>query len=343
MIIKKIVTHMRIPLNVSPSEQMCENMLKQMSNDLSKPILGKLIKGGKTMHKKRRSTKHKKTRRKYTIKGGTKFGLFYILLILFFIFNPIAIDSLSMWSDSEVLSRILEAGKHLLVYDNPKGTCASNALFFMKSVSFETHVHNLINSVKMDHGDISNTLYANATLETKWIQFDMFDIIDPIVPNTPDDKNIYDTFDNLSKTSEGHITLAKMYIQQLKQYCSNIGRGFVTLFSYPVGKVKINHAVILWYTQTGNIIIIDPQLFERYGVEIYSDINDDFEKYDAGRGIKVRSLTKYIADSVKLNSVFDKSMILESKHFTLNDVETELSSVNPFYEKGMHMLSNKDL
>ena len=69
-------------------------------------------------------------------------------------------------------------------------------------------------------------------------------------------------------------------------------------------------------------------------------------KYDATRGIKVRSLTKYIADSVKFNSVFDKSMILESKHFTLNDTETELSSVNPFYAKGMHMLenmSNKDL
>jgi len=254
-------------------------------------------------------------------------------------FNPLLSDALTPTKDKDVLSRIVSAGKNSLVFDNPKGTCASNVLFFLKTISLETHINNLLNGVIMTTNNISQNLNVNATLETKWLDFSLFGVNNPEIQENMDPNEMIDY-------------RAKLYVTQLQKYCSSIGKGFITIFIYP-GKTE-KHATILWYTETANIVLIDPQLFsvyKNYGIEIYSDINNELDKYNAGSGITVYSLTNYIRKNVKLDSSFELSWLLTSKHFQLNNNSTELSEANPYYEKGIRLLkedqnkkdSNSDL
>jgi len=360
MLTKEIITDIKIPSNFFQSEQVCVNVLNQISNDIFKNTI---MNGGKKINKKKSKTKRKnkskirskirnkknKTKKHYNLKGGTKLATFFILLLIFLIFNPLKTDSLIMTKDSNIISRIVEVGKNPLVFDNPQGTCASNILFFLKSIPLETHVNNLVNVVKMTNSDIEKTPNIEATLKTKWIEFDLFDALDDIIPETKDkDKNIYDTFNQ--NTDDEKI---QMYISKLQKICSSIGKGFITLLGYPTTST-VNHAVALWYTETGNIVLIDPQLFGQYRqgtIEIYSDINIDSEKYNAGSGINVYSLKKYIKDNLDLNDIYRKSYLLQAKHFELGN-STTLSSINPYYEKGIQLLqdnsnnkknTNKDL
>jgi len=299
----------------------------------------KTIKNKKNKTKRTSNRKNKKTKKNYNQKGGTKLFIFYFIILVFLIFNPLSSDALTLTKDKDVLSRIISAGKNSLVFENPKGTCASNVLFFLKTISLETHVNNLLNVVKMTADTISQNLNINATLETKWLDFSLFGVTNAEIQESMGPNKLIDY-------------RAKLYVTQLQKYCSSIGKGFITIFLYPGKREK--HATILWYTETGNIVLIDPQLFsvyKNYGIEIYSDINDESDKYNAGSGIKVLSLTNYIRNHVDLDTKFERSWLLTSKHFQLNNNSTELSEANPYYEKGIKLLkenqnkkdSNSDL
>ena len=349
-------------------EQICNNMVNKFSNELlennatnekmneettpkininggkhknrkSKRKRHKTIKNKKNKTKGKNQRKKKKTKKIYNQKGGTKQFIFYFIIIVFLMFNPLLSDALTPTKDKDVLSRIVSAGKNSLVFDNPKGTCASNVLFFLKTISLETHINNLLNGVIMTTNNISQNLNVNATLETKWLDFSLFGVTNSEIQENMDSNELIDY-------------RAKLYVTQLQKYCSSIGKGFITIFIYPGKREK--HATILWYTETGNIVLIDPQLFsiyKNYGIEIYSDINNESDKYNAGSGITVYSLTNYIRKNVKLESTFELSWLLTSKHFQLNNNSTELSESNPYYEKGIKLLkenqnkkdSNSDL
>ncbi len=356
--------------NPKETEEFCNNMMKQFSNSIgllennttnekmnqettpkininggkhknrkSKRKRHKTIKNKKNKTNNKNHIKNKKTKKKYNQKGGTNQFIFYFIIIVFLMFNPLLSDALTPTKDKDVLSRIVSAGKNSLVFDNSKGTCASNVLFFLKTISLETHVNNLLNGVIMTTNTISQKLNINATLETKWLEFSLFGVTNAEIQENMDPNEMVDY-------------RAKLYVTQLQKYCSSIGKGFITIFIYP-GKTE-KHATILWYTETGNIVLIDPQLFsiyKNYGIEIYSDINNESDKYNAGSGITVYSLTNYIRKNVKLESTFEISWLLTSKHFQLNNNSTELSEANPYYEKGIKLLkenqnkkdSNSDL
>jgi hypothetical protein len=337
------------------TEQICNNMVNKFSNDLlenskmneettpkininggkyknrkSKRKRHKTIKNKKNKTKSKNQRKNKKTKKIYNQTGGTKLFIFYFIIIIFLMFNPLSSDALTPTKDKDVLSRIVSAGKNSLVFDNSKGTCASNVLFFLKTISLETHVNNLLNGVIMNTNNISQNLNINATLETKWLDFSLFSTTNSEIQENMDSNELIDY-------------RAKLYVTQLQKYCSSIGKGFITIFIYPGKREK--HATILWYTETGNIVLIDPQLFsvyKNYGIEIYSDINNESDKYNAGSGITVYSLTNYIRKNVKLESTFELSWLLTSKHFQLNNNSTELSESNPYYEKGIKLLKENE-
>ncbi len=350
-------------------EQICNNIVKQLSNGLlennitneeTTPMINgeinkmnggkhknrkskgkryKTIKNKKNKTKGKNQKKNTKTKKIHNQKGGANLFIFYFIIIVFLMFNPLSSDALTPTKDKDVLSRIVSAGKNSLVFDNSKGTCASNVLFFLKTISLETHVNNLLNVVKMTADTISQNLNVNATLETKWLEFSLFGVTNAEIQENMDPNEMVDY-------------RAKLYVTQLQKYCSSIGKGFITIFLYPGKREK--HATILWYTETGNIVLIDPQLFsvyKKYGIEIYSDINDESNKYNAGSGINVYSLTNYIRKNINLDSSFNLSQLLTSKHFQLNNNSTELSEANPYYEKGIKLLkedqnkkdSNSDL
>ena len=175
---------------------------------------------------------------------------------------------------------------------------------------------------------ISQNLNVNATLETKWLDFSLFGATNAEIQENMGPNELTDY-------------RAKIYMTQLQKYCSSIGKGFITIFVYPGKREK--HATILWYTETGNIVLIDPQLFsvyQKYGIEIYSDINEELTKYNAGpdSDIKVLTLINYIKKNVDLEKTFERSWLLTSKHFQLNNNSTELSVENPYYEKGIQLL-----
>jgi hypothetical protein len=266
-----------------------------------------------------------------------------MLIIIFLTFNSLTSDSLLITSDSNVIERIVEAGKNTLFFKNSKGTCGSNILFFLKSISLETHVFNLLNTVKMNNPKVEKQLNINATLKTTWDEFSLFDALDDTIPQSINkDQIIHEQLDSMIQTSEGKNELVKLYISKLQKICSSIGRGFITLLVYPTTG-SINHAVALWYTETGNIIIIDPQLFDYYNsIEIYSDVNNDFEKYNAGTGIHVYSLKKYIKDNIIVDDIYRSSYLLKAKHFELNNNTTTLSNDNPYYETGLKLLQDNN-
>lgn len=353
---KEIITKIKIPSNFFNSDKACINLLKQVSNGI---FSNSIMNGGKNIRKNKKKgktskyklntkirSKQNKTKKLYKLKGGTTLLVFFILIIIFLTFNPLTTDSLIMTKDSNVISRIVEAGKKSLVFNNLKGTCASNILFLLKTISLETHVSNLVNVVKMTTYDIEKTPNIDATLKTNWIEFDFFDILDDIIPETKDkDKNIHEFFSKDSDEDaddEKKNLLVNMYIDKLQKICSSIGKGFITLFGYPT-TLNVDHAVALWYTETGNVVLIDPQLFGQYRqgtIEIYSDINIDSEKYNAGSGIKVYSLKKYLRENLVLDDICRKSHLLQAKHFELDNNSTDISSSNPYYEKGIQLLQD---
>jgi hypothetical protein len=370
MSIKEITTNIEIPYSIFQSNQSCFNVLNEISNNIFNNMNTNLLNGGKNKNKrknikrKRKTLKNKKkninnknkkinkninnnkSKKYYKLKGGTKGAQLFMLIIIFLTFNSLTTDSLLFTNDSNVIERIVEAGKKSLFFKNSKGTCASNILFFLKSISLETHVFNLLNTVKMNNQKIEKELSINATLKTTWVEFSLFDALDDTVPKSINkDQIIHEQFNSMIQTSEGKNELVKLYISKLQKFCSSIGRGFITLLVYPTTG-SINHAVALWYTETGNIIIIDPQLFDYYNaqrklssIEIYSDVNDNFEKYNAGSGIRVYSLKKYISDNVIVDDyIYEISYLLEAKHFELNDNITAISDNNPYYEKGLKLL-----
>jgi hypothetical protein len=357
MSIKEITINIDIPLNIFQSNQNCYNVLNEISNNIFSNMNNNLLIGGKNKRKnikrkiriKRKSLKKKrfkkekkynKSKKSYNLKGGTKGTPLFMLLIIFLTFNPLTTDSLSFTSDSNVIRRIVEAGKNTIFFKNSKGTCASNIIFFLKSISLETHVFNLLNTVKMNNLKIEDQVNINATLKTTWREFSLFDELDDTVPKSINkDQIIHEQLDDMIKTDEGKNELVKLYISRLQKICSSIGIGFISLLTYPTGSV--NHVIALWYTQTGNIIFIDPQLFEYYNsIEIYSNINDDFEKYKAGNVIRVYSLNNYIKNSGILNDIYKSSYLLQSKHVELSNNKTALSYDNPYYEKGLKLLKN---
>jgi hypothetical protein len=364
MSIKEITTNIKIPYNIFQSKQSCFNVLNEISNNIFINMNTNLLNGGKNKNKnkkknikiKRKTLKNKKkninnkkkninnnkSKKYYKLKGGTKGTQLFMLIIIFLIFNSLTTDSLLFVNDSNVIERIVEAGKNSLFFKNSKGTCASNILFFLKSISLETHVFNLLNTVKMNNQKIEKQLNINATLKTIWVEFSLFDALDDTVPQSINkDQIIHEQLDSMIQTSEGKNELVKLYISKLQKICSSIGRGFITLLVYPTTD-SINHAVALWYTETGNIIIIDPQLFDYYNsIEIYSDVNNDFEKYNAGSGIRVYSLKKYIIDNIIVHDIYRSSYLLKAKHFKLNDNITAISDNNPYYEKGLKLLEDK--
>lgn len=319
MLVKTITTDLKIPYNFFKSDQTCIKTLNQLSNKIFIP---RITVGGKrrTHLKVLKKTNRNKTKKRY-IKGGSRSMIhtgsaLFILLIVFLAFNPLTIDSLTPTKDSDVIKKLVHAGKNALVFKNLKGTCASNVLHFLNIIPLETHQHNVLNTVKMTDVDITNKIYANATVKTTWIEFSLFDALDQYIPESATkDKNIHDYFENANKND-----LAKRYIEKLQQLCSTIGYepGFITILSYPVKQV--NHVVILWYTETRNIVLIDLQLFEIYNrIEIYSDTNADYEKYNAGKGIKVYPLSKYIKDNIALDNIWKNSQLLKEKHFSIVD------------------------
>jgi len=311
-----INTKFKIPSNFFESNTVCINTLRKISEDVFK---NRIMNGGRKSRyrkiKKNNTRKHKK------ISGGAKsaimgFSGFFLLLVIFLTFNPLTIKSLMTTKDSRVISKIVDASKNAALYENKNGTCVSNVLYFFNAISLETHRHHLLNSVSMTHGDIIEKLNFKGTFKTIWLEFSMFDALDDFIPESSEkDKNIYEYVDN-EKTSD----LTKRYIEKLRKICANMGKGFVTVLTYPTKKSY--HAVILWYTETDNIVLIDPQLFYEHNIiEIFSDINEDFERYNAGTGIKVYSLNTYVGRNVDLRSMFRETYILKEKHFEIEGME----------------------
>jgi hypothetical protein len=360
MLIKEITTNIKIPYNIFQTNQNCFNVLNEISNNIFSNMNTNLLNGGKNKkknikikikiktlkkkYKKRTFKKYKKSKKYYKLKGGTTGIQLFMLIIIFLTFNFLTTDSLLFTSDSNVIKRIVEVGENSLFFKNSKGTCATNILFFLKIFSLETHVFNLLHTVKMNNAKIEKQLSINATLKTTWVEFSLFDVLDDTIPESKDkDQIIHEQFNSMIQTNEGKNELIKLYIGKLQKICSSIGkRGFITLLIYPTTS-SINHAVALWYTETGNIIIIDPQLFYYYkSIEIYSDVNNDFEKYNAGSGIRVYSLTKYIADNIEYD-INQSFYLLQAKHVELSNNITELSYVNPYYKEGLKLLKNNKL
>lgn len=374
MSIKEITTNIKIPYNIFQSNQSCFNVLNEISNNIFSNINNNLLNGGKNKNKRKKTLKtlknrniiiktlknknkkknvnnknknkninNNKSKKYYKLKGGTKGAQLFMLIITFLTFNLLTTDSLLFTSDSNVIERIVEAGKNSLFFKNSKGTCASNILFFLKSISLETHVFNLLNTVKMNNPKIEKQLNINATLKTTWVEFSLFDEFDDNIPKSLNqDQIIHENFNSMIQTINGKKQLVKLYISKLQKICSSIGRGFITLLVYPTTG-SINHAVALWYTETGNIIIIDPQMFDYYNsIEIYSDINDDFEKYNAGSGIRVYSLQQYITDNIIVDDIYRSSYLLKEKHLELNNNMTALSDNNPHYETGLQLLQDNN-
>jgi len=267
--------------------------------------------------------------------------------MIFLSFNSLFTYSLSFTKDKFVINRIVEASKNTLFFKNTKGTCGSNIFFFLKIINLEEHVNNLLSGTVMNKEDAVKNPNINTTLKMGWTGFSIHDEISDMNME-PDSLNrdirINEQIDIMKNTNEGKKELVKLYINKLQKICSSIGRGFITLFVYPT--VSSNHAVAIWYTETGNIIFIDPQRFEKNGkIEIYSDLNDDFERYKSGSGINIYSLNIFLEKSGILYLPAKDSFILNGIHTEINNNTSKLSYDNPYYKTANNLLlkNNDDL
>lgn len=97
--------------------------------------------------------------------------------------------------------------------------------------------------------------------------------------------------------------------------------------TYPVKNKEKSHAVVLWLTSEDDLILIDPQIFTKYGIEIYSsDLNKSY--LDSNKKIRMHSLERYIREKININldrknddySTLFPTSILTSLHTEIADI-----------------------
>ena len=269
------------------------------------------LKGGK-----RKTRRHKK-RAKRTKRNYKRFVGGYQPSILFFIaLLVIYTNSLMNVSNSEVVQRIKDVNRVSDLIRNTHGTCALNSLLFLKSIDLPTFEYLTMQIIELKKGlsmrESNEYLSGNIDVASDWF------LINGLAPSL--DKN----------------TAIREYIQRLKNAMLDLKRtyGFsedqdvISLMTYPSKNSNVGHAVVIWLTKDGDIIIINSQDFYRNDIFLYSsaiDIEFDSKyakeiKYlNNDKDMRLKSLYGFVLKNIDIQHDVYGTNIFESLHITIRD------------------------
>lgn len=277
-------------------------------------LLGGKRKRRKTIKNNKRKYRNKLTkykRRKMSQKGGANPQLIIFLIGLLLVF----VKGITNTTDTEVIERIKQSGEVKDIYKNYYGTCSLNTMLFLKTIKIPTFEELSINMMKFKPGFNKEqmTKYMNQELDVKgeWTE------INPNPQLEDESEYIQSYIDRLKD---------KMKSMRLK-YGYRQNQSIITALTYPVKNKEKSHAVVLWLTSEDDLILIDPQIFTKYGIEIYSsDLNKSY--LDSNKKIRMHSLERYIREKININldrknddySTLFPTSILTSLHTEIADI-----------------------
>ncbi len=292
----------------------------------------KTIKNNKRKYRNK-LTKYK--RRKMSQKGGANPQLIIFLIGLLLVF----VKGITNTTDTEVIERIKQSGEVKDIYRNYYGTCSLNTMLFLKTIKIPTFEELSINMMKFKPGFNKEqmTKYMNQELDVKgeWTE------INPNPQLEDESEYIQSYIDRLKNT---------MKTMRLK-YGYRPNQSVITAMTYPVKNKEKSHAVVLWLTSEDDLILIDPQIFTKYGIEIYSsDLNKSY--LDSNKKIRMHSLERYIREKININldrknddySTLFPTSILTSLHTEIADIygKDRLSLNNKLLTDAIARIKNLD-
>jgi len=299
-------------------------------NDLDKQINN--IKGGKNnLNRKPKNnrkskntlkTYNKKKKRSKTMKssnfqkGGFNPLLTIVLMTVFLTFAK----GIKNITDIDVIKRIKDANSVSDLFVNKYGTCTLNTLLFLKAIdlpTFEDLSIEMLDKPGLTRNQINPYLNKELNVDTKWYTF---------VPSGLDE-NIGEKI-----IIDNYVSRIKNKLIQLRQeYDFKPNQSLLTAFSYPSKMSDSGHSVILWLDSNNNVLLIEPQKFQKYDIILYtSDEYPDYY-YNNDKTLKLASLRTYIKEHIDFMSNYRESEIFVSLHVELDDIKgsNKLVPTNP--------------
>jgi hypothetical protein len=260
--------------------------------------------GGKKKKRKTRKSKkkNKRTKKLRSQKGGLDPRLIVFFMSMFLVF----VKGIKNVTDNDIIRRVIQVKELSNLFRNHYGTCALNTMLFLKTIDLPTFEDLTVNMLSSDQRGLSREQigsYMNKELNihSKWISLpgiegELDEVVDRVI---------------------------ERIINTLKKIRSDYGfdstQSIITAMSYVKKGINARHSVVVWLTGNNELIVIEPQKIERFGLELYTS-ESSFEQYMFNdKTIKRRLLKKYIKDNIDVQNEFNDINIFASMHIELDD------------------------
>lgn len=284
----------------------------------------------KTIKNNKRKYKNKLTKykRKMIQKGGTNPQLIILLISLLLVL----VKGITNTTDIEIIKRIKQSAESYDIFTNYYGTCSLNTMLFLKTIDLPTFeelsVNIMTNKIKFSTAKMLPYLNKELDVKGEWTEVNL--------EENENEQNYINSLKNI------------MISMRLK-YGYKQNASLITAMTYQVKNKETSHAVILWLTSSNKLVLIDPQLFSKYGVIIYGSELESGKKYlDSEKKIKVYSLSYYIKKNINFDKKSDNYLfptrVLSSIHLEINDIygKNELSLNNKLLTDTITRIKNLD-
>ncbi len=249
-------------------------------------LLGGKRKRRKTIKNNKRKYRNKLTKynRKMKQRGGANPQLILFLIGLLLL----SVKGITNTTDVDVIDRIKQSGEVKDIYRNFYGTCTLNTMLFLKTINIPTFEELSITMMKDEPGfnrkQLTNYFNQDLNVKGEWTE------ISPNPQLNDKEEYIQSYIDRLKNT---------MKTMRLK-YGYRPNQSVITAMTYPVKNKETGHAVVLWLTSEDDLILIDPQIFTIFGMEVYSS-NMEKSYLDKEKKISMHSLKRYIIEKININ------------------------------------------
>jgi hypothetical protein len=254
---------------------------------------------------KRKVTKRKMTKRKIT-KINQKGGIIDPRLVIFFMtFFIVFVKGIKNVTDTDIIKRVKQVKDTSELFRNYYGTCSLNTMLFLKTIDLPTFedlsVDIMANKRGLTDEQMSTYLNKDINIHSKWISLpgsegDLEDVVEKVIERITD---------------------------KLKNLRSNYGfeptQSIITVMNYVKKSRRVGHSVVVWLTGNNELIIIEPQKIQRYGLELYTSESGEDKYMFNDKDIRRASLRKYIKDNIDVQNEFSDIDIFASMHIEMDE------------------------
>lgn len=319
---KTITITTKIPIEVIVNKVVEENpqtecefnnlLIYNFTNELLEKLRIQLDqqRGGKKKktRKSRKSRKSKKTKRSNKTKKirNQKGGVDPRLIIFFASMFLVFVKGIKNMTDSDVIKRVKQVNEVSDLFRNYYGTCTLNTMLFLKTIDLPTFadlsIDMMTNSPGLTNREMVSYLNKDLNFNSKWIS---------LSGRTGELDEVVENF--IEKVINKLIKLRSDYGFEPTQ-------SIITAMNYvKKGERRVGHSVVLWLTGNNELIIIEPQRIQRFGLILYTS-ETSFDRYMFDdKEIKRGSLRQYIRENIDIQNELSDVDIFASMHLEIED------------------------